>query len=123
MGGKTRPPYAPEFRQQILELYATGHRIVDLAKEFGVSEQSISTWVKRAGRLAELPDRGAAVVRTHRQARAVAQANALNAQERAELERLRKEVRRLQTERDILAKATAWFANEGAHGSKGSTRS
>jgi transposase len=123
MGGKTKPPYAPEFRQQVVELYATGRRIADLAREFGVSGQSIATWVKQAGRLAQLPDRGTAVVRAHKQARTVAQAQALSVQERAELERLRKDVRRLQTERDILAKATAWFANEGAHGPKGSTRS
>lgn len=123
MGGKTRPPYDSAFRQQIVELYATGRRIADLAKEFGCSEQSIVHWVKRAGRLSELPDRGAAVVRTHKQARAVAEAGALSAKERAELEWLRKEVRRLETERAILAKATAWFAAESGHGSKGSTRS
>lgn len=123
MGGKTRPAYPAGYRQQMVELYATGRRIVDLAKEFGCSEQSISTWVKRAGRLSALPDKGASVRRTHKQARAVAGATALSTEERAELEHLRKEVRRLQTERDILAKATAWFANEGGHGSKGSTRS
>jgi transposase len=123
MGGKTRPPYPAAFRQQIVELYASGRRIADLAKEFGCSEQSISAWVKRAGRLSELPDKGAAVMRTHKQARAVAEASALSAKERGELEQLRKEVRRLQTERDILAKATAWFAGESGHGSKGCTRS
>ena len=123
MGGKTRPPYAAEYRQQIVELYASGRKISQLAKEFGCSEQSISTWVKRAGRLLALPDRGATVLRTHRQARAVAHASALSTQERAELEQLRKAVRRVQTERDILAKATAWFAGQSAHGPKGSTRS
>ena len=41
MGGKTRPPYPAAFRQQIVELYASGRRIADLAKEFGCSEQSI----------------------------------------------------------------------------------
>jgi transposase len=123
MGGKTKPAYAPEFRQQIVELYATGRRLTELSKEFGCSPQSIMTWVKRAGRLAELPDRGSSVIRTHKQARAVSQAGLLSAQEREELERLRKDVRRLQTERDILAKATAWFAGQGEYGSKGSTRS
>ena len=123
MGGKTRPAYPAAFRQQIVELYATGRRIKDLSVEFGCSEQSIAAWVKRAGRLSALPDRGAAVLRTHKQGRAVAEANALSAKERTELEQLRKEVRRLQTERDILAKATAWFAGESGHGSKGSTRS
>src|SRR5512134_516731 len=103
MGGKTRPAYPAEFRQQIVELYATGRRIKDLSVEFGCSEQSIATWVKRSGQLSALPDRGAAVLRTHKQARALAEASALSAKERSELEQLRKEVRRLQTERDILA--------------------
>lgn len=43
MGGETRPLYAAEFKQQIVDLYASGRRIVDLAKEFKVSEQSIVT--------------------------------------------------------------------------------
>lgn len=123
MGGKTRPAYPAEFRQQMVELYATGRRITDLAKEFGCSEQSIATWVSRAGPLSSLPDKGAGVRQAHKQVRSAAQGNALSEAERAELERLRKEVRRLQTERDILSKATAWFANESVHGSKGSTRS
>lgn len=122
MGGKTRPPYAAQFRQQIVELYAAGRTPRELCKEFGCSEQSVLNWAKQAGTLAALPDKGAAVVRTHKRARSVAQANVLSAQERAELDRLRKEVRRLQTERDILAKATAWFAGESGHGPKGSTR-
>jgi transposase len=123
MGGKTKPPYPAEFRQQILELYAAGRAMGELAKEFGCSQPTIADWVKRAGALGQLPDRGAGVRRAHKQARTLAQANALSEHERAELDRLRKEVRRLQTERDILAKATAWFAGEGVHGSKGSTRS
>jgi transposase len=122
MGGKTKPPYPEEFRRQVVELYANGARIVDLAKEFKVSEQSIAKWVRNAGVLASLPDKGTQVRRTHRQARTVAMATALTKDERAELEQLRREVRRLQTERDILSKATAWFANEHTHGPKGSTR-
>ena len=34
----------------------------------------------------------------------------LTSAEREELTRLRRQVRQLQTERDILGKATAWFA-------------
>ena len=104
MGGKTRPAYPAEYKQQIVERYASGRRIADLAKEFGCSEQSIATWVTRAGTLGALPDKGTGVRRTHKQVRAAAQSGALSSQERAELERLRKDVRRLQTERDILSK-------------------
>jgi transposase-like protein len=89
MGGKTKPPYPEEYRRQVVELYANGARIVDLAKEFKVSEQSIAKWVRNAGVLASLPDKGTQVRRTHRQARTVAIATALTKDERAELEQLR----------------------------------
>jgi transposase len=122
MGGKTKPPYAAEFRDQIVELYASGRTAKELSREFCCAEQSILNWARRAGKLSALPDKGANFIGQHKQARALADASSLNAQERAELERLRRDNRRLQSERDILAKATAWFANETTHGSKGSTR-
>lgn len=46
----------------------------------------------------------------------------LTTAEREELARLRREVKRLQTERDILAKATAWFARQSEKTSTPSTR-
>ena len=42
-----------------------------------------------------------------------APAGALSANERQELIELRRKLRQVQLERDILAKATAWFANNG----------
>ena len=51
MNGKTQPMYAPEFRQQIVELYASGRGAGELAKEFGCSETSAHAWVKNAGAL------------------------------------------------------------------------
>ena len=59
--------------------------------------------VKKAGTLRSLPDAGCAVKIVHRRAYQVQVAMALSASERDELLRLRKENRRLQTERDILA--------------------
>jgi len=50
MSGKTQPAYAPEFRQQIVELYASGRRPGELAKEFGCSVASVHAWVKKARR-------------------------------------------------------------------------
>ena len=58
MNGKTQPAYAPEFRQQIVELYANGRSPGALAKEFGCSEPSVQAWVKKAGTLKSLPDAG-----------------------------------------------------------------
>ncbi len=119
---KTRAPYAAEFREQMVELVASGRRPQELAREFGCCAQTIHDWIKKAGRVVDLP-RGTQIVQASKQARAVANATALSADERAELERLRKENRRLQIERDILAKATAWFAGTSAHTSNGSSRS
>ena len=123
MNVKTRPAYAPEFRQQIIELYASGQRPSELAREFGCSEGSIHAWVKKAGTLRSLPDGGKAVKAVHRQAHQVQVAMALSADERDELLRLRKDNKRLQTERDILAKATAWFAGTSVHTATPSSRS
>jgi transposase len=47
----------------------------------------------------------------------------LSSVEREELARLRRQVRQLQQERDILAKATAWFAGKDGKTSIGSTNS
>lgn len=91
---KTRPPYPTEFRQRIVELHQAGRTIQQLAAEFEPSEQTIHTWVVQAHL-----DEG---VRT----------DGLTTDEKDELRRLRKENRRLQQERDILAKAAAWFARE-----------
>jgi transposase len=112
MGTKTNPPYATAFRQQIVELYAAGRTPGELSAEFGCSKAAIHDWVKKAGALRDLPDGGRAVKQVHRQAQRVHAAAALSQEEREELLRLRKQVRQLQLERDILSKATAWFAHK-----------
>jgi transposase len=91
--GKSRRKYPAEFRRQVVELARTGRSAEDLAREFGASRESIRLWVLAADR--------------EQRARA-----ALTPDERAELERLRRENRQLRVERDILSKATAWFARE-----------
>ena len=96
----TRPPYDPEFRSQILEMVREGRRPVDLQAEFGVTSSTIWKWVKQAGL-----DTG------ERQ-------DGLTTDEKTELSKLRREVRVLREERDILKKAAAWFAQEATPGSK-----
>ena len=91
---KTRPPYPPEFRRRMVELVQAGRSPSELAKGFEPSAQAIRTWVEQAER-----DEGR-------------REDGLTGAEREELQRLRREVRRLRQERDILAKATAWFARE-----------
>ena len=95
---RTRPPYPAEFRQQMIELARAGRTPAELAREFGVTAQTITNWVSADGRDA----------RRGKQA-----GDALTSAEREELHRLRRQLRQVQMERDILAKATAWFAAKG----------
>lgn len=103
-----KPPYPAQFRQQMVELVQAGRTPSQLAREFNVSAQSISTWVAQAAADNGKPVRGKDVLRSV---------------EREELARLRRENKQLKMERDILAKATAWFAGKGDKTSIGSTNS
>ena len=99
--------YAPEFRQQMVELVKAGRRPRALAKEFGCHDTSINAWVRQAnadelgGGRADAP---------------------LTTAERQELALLRRQLRQVTQERDILAKATAWFANKDSGIDKASIR-
>ena len=88
-----KPPYPDAFRQQMIELVHAGRKPSELAKEFGCHETSISGWVRQAG---GMPTPLHAI--------------SLSNDERRELVELRRKLRQVQIERDILAKATAWFA-------------
>ena len=91
---RTRRPYPPEFRQQMVELCRSGRSPEELAKEFEPSGQTIRNWVRQADL-----DEGR-------------REDGLTTAEREELRRLRRQVKQLRTEREILAKAAAWFARE-----------
>ena len=103
-----KPQYPAEFRRQMVELVQSGRSPTQLAREFDCSAQSISTWVAQAA-----VDSG----------KPVRVKDVLTSPERDELSRLRRENRQLKQERDILAKATAWFAGKGEKTSIGSTNS
>jgi len=98
---KTRAPYAPEFRRQMVDLVCAGRDPDDLAREFEPTAQSIRNWVAVAG-----------VKQGGREEKSSAPADA------DELVRLRREVRQLRQERldplrgSSLSKAAAWFARE-----------
>ena len=47
---KTRPPYAPEFRRQIVELVRAGRTPEELGREFEPTSQTIHNWVRQADR-------------------------------------------------------------------------
>ncbi len=105
---KSKPPYPAEFRRQMVELVQSGRSPTQLAREFNCTPQSISTWVAQAAADRVKPVRSKDV---------------LSSAERDELARLRRENRQLKMERDILAKATAWFAVKGDKTSIGSMNS
>ena len=92
---RTRKPYPPEFREQILELVRAGRTPNELAREFEPSGETIRNWIKQA----EI-DSGER------------QQEGLTSDEKQELNRLRRENKQLRIEREILAKAAAWFARE-----------
>jgi transposase len=98
---KTRPPYAPEFRRQLVELVRAGRDPADLAREFEPSAQAIRNWVAAADRQESC-----------RGAKPAPADAALSTAEREELARLRRENKQLRQERDILSRAAVWFARE-----------
>ena len=91
---RSRPPYPGEFRREAVELVrSSGRPVKEIAKDLGVSDQSLHAWVERA----EI-DAG--------------RAPGLTSEEREELRRLRRENRVLREEREILKKAAAFFVRE-----------
>jgi transposase len=91
---RTHPRYAAEYRRRIVELARGGRSITALAREFEPTVETIRQWIKQAGL-----DEGL-------------RSDGLTTTEREELNRLRREIRVLREEREILAKAAAWFAQE-----------
>ena len=47
---KSRPPYPPEFRRQMIELVRAGRTPESLSREFEPSAQAIRNWVRQADR-------------------------------------------------------------------------
>ena len=48
---KTRAPYAAEFREQMVDLVASGRRPQELAREFGCCAQTIHDWMLARGEI------------------------------------------------------------------------
>ena len=90
----TRAQYTLEFKQEAVRLVESGQSMAAAARSLGVVEQTLYNWVKakREGRL-NGPGSSKAV-----------------SAEQMEISRLRAELARVKMERDILGKATAYFA-------------
>jgi transposase len=95
MASKRHPrAYPPDFRRKLVDLARAGRKAHELAAEFGVGYQTIRNWLKQ-----DDVDNGR-------------RDDGLTTDERAEMARLRRRVKQLELEREILSKATAWFARE-----------
>lgn len=94
MGAK-RKRYTPAYRRDAAHLVIdTGRPIAHVAKEIGVGEALLGRWVAiERAKMGDPP-------------------SALDTDERAELERLRREVAELRMDREFLKKAAAFFATE-----------
>lgn len=103
-----RQVYTSEFRQQAVEMIArAGLSIAEVSRKLSISPKTLANWVKRArdGQLLQ------ASIATGAARRVVTDAE-------AELSRLKRENAELRMERDILKKATAYFATESLRGAR-----
>ena len=92
---KTRAKYTLEFKMEALRLIKGVQSVSDTAKILGVPKGSLENWIRseKAGVLAGTKDQ-------------------VVSPEQMELDRLRAELSRVKMERDILKKATVYFAKE-----------
>ncbi len=93
MAKRHRRKFTDEFKAETVKLIReSGRTVGSVAKELSLTETAVRNWVK--------------------QAEASGSADTLSTDERAELRRLRKENQELRMEKEILRKATAFFAKE-----------
>jgi len=98
MAKRKRRSFTKEFKAQAVRVVRqSGKPVGTVARELDLTETALRSWVRQAD-----VDAGHGA------------SGALTTEERAELTRLRRENRTLQMERDILKKATAFFAKESA---------
>lgn len=95
MSRRKRRKFEADFKREAVALTKVGDRSVGaVARDLDLTETALREWVKRVDEEAAPPP------------------GALTAVEREELLRLRKQVKRLEMEREILKKAAAFFAKE-----------
>jgi transposase len=95
--GKKKNKFTKEFKVEAVKLVTEqGYTQAEAATSLGIDAKNLNRWVKEETKV-EKPVKGK---------------NHLTRNEQEELQQLRKEVKRLKMEREILKKATAFFANE-----------
>ena len=96
MGKRKRRSFSKEYKAEVVALVRRGGKSIGaVARDLGLSETAVRRWVGQA----EIDSGGGP-------------AGALTTAEREELAQLRKRVKTLEMEREILKKATAFFAKE-----------
>ena len=96
---KTRRTFTPEFKAQAVKLVTEqGLSFVEAAHDLGIGESTLRNWKQALAAHGELAFPGKGNPPAHEE----------------ELRRLRAEVKRLTMEREILKKATAFFARESS---------
>ncbi len=94
---RKRRRFTVQFKADAVQLVASGKTIAEVTAQFDLTETALREWLKRAE-----ADAG------------TGSTDALTTAERIELMDLRKRLKRAEMERDILKKATAFFAKESA---------
>ena len=98
MSRRTRRSFTAEFKAEAVALAKQGGKSVgQVARDLDLTETALREWVRRA-----------------EADQSPAPKDALTTAEREELSELRKRVKRLEVEREILKKAAAFFAKENA---------
>ena len=93
MSRRSRRKFTDEFKAETVKLIReSGRSVGSVAKELDLTETAVRNWVKKA--------------------ESSGLADSLSPDERAELRRLRKEIQELRMEKEILRKATVFFAKE-----------
>ena len=90
MSGKR---YTPEYKRKVVELFKAGRTVMELSRDFKLDHTTVRTWILQGA-----VDAG--------------EAPGLTTDEKAELNRLRRENAELREEREILKKYAAWSARE-----------
>jgi transposase-like protein len=97
MGKRKRRKFTAEYKAEVVRLvHASGKSVGQVAKELDLTETGVRTWVRRSEVDEKRNPNGP-----------------LTTDERAEVVRLRRELRTVTMERDFLKKAAAFFARSG----------
>ena len=95
---RARRHFTAEYKAEVVELVRGSAKSVgQVAQELDLTETAVREWIKQADIDAAADPRGS-----------------LTTEERAEVARLRRELKRVTMERDILKKAAVLFARSGS---------